>query len=176
MRSWIGGRKMPKHWKIVFCAISALMFLLSAGCAGTLSKNYGSIIPDGHVTDAFDKFQVNPNFNYYYSGSEVYPSAIIGLDKAYTLDSDLWKKVDMTPAKLRELVTYMKDKATTVNFKAPLYGFTMYDDKGKQIGIWYSIIEAKTFLKMKDSNTVIIDTPDINTWLKYEDGNRLHMK
>ena len=70
----------------------------------------------------------------------------------------------------------MKDKSTTVNFKAPLHGFAMFDDKGKQIGVWYSILEAKTSLKMKDSNTVIIVTPDINTWLKFEDGSSLHMK
>jgi hypothetical protein len=52
----------------------------------------------------------------------------------------------------------------------------MFDDKGKQIGVWYSILEAKTYLKMKDSNTVIIDTPDIDTWLQFEDGSRRHMK
>jgi hypothetical protein len=167
---------MPRHWKIAICAIGALMLLSSAGCAGTLFKNYGSIVPDGRVTNAFDKYQINPNYNYYYSGSEVYPSAIIGLDKAYSLDSDLWKKVDMTPAKLRELVTYMKDKATTVNFKGPLHGFAMLDDKGKEIGVWYSILEAKTSLKMKDNQTVIIVTPDIDAWLRFEGGSRLHVK
>jgi hypothetical protein len=167
---------MPRHWRIAFCAISALMLLASLGCAGSLFKNYGSIVPDGRVTDAFDKYQVNQNYNYYYSGSEVYPSALIGLDKAYALDSDLWKKLDMTPAKLREIVTYMKDKAATVNFNVPLHGFAMLDDKGKKIGVWYSILEAKTSLKMEDSHTVIIVTPDIDTWLRFEDGGRLHMK
>jgi hypothetical protein len=29
---------------------------------------------------------------------------------------------------------------------------------------------------MKDSNTVIIDTPDINTWLQFEDGGSRHIK
>lgn len=113
------------------------MILLSfAGCATISFKNYGSIVPDGGVTDAFDKYQVNPSYNYYYSGSEVYPSAVISLDKAYALDSDLWKKVDMTPAKLREIVMNMKNKAATVNFMAPLHGFVMLDDRGKQIGVW----------------------------------------
>jgi len=167
---------MQKKRKIILYALCILSLLPCAGCATMLFKNYGSIVPDGRVTDAFDKYQVNLNYNYYYSGSEVYPSAIIGLDKAYALDSDLWKKVDMMPVKLRELVTYMKDKAATVNFKGPLHGFAMLDDKGKQIGVWYSILEAKTSLKMKDSNTVIIVTLDIDTWLRFEDGNRLHVK
>jgi hypothetical protein len=167
---------MQKEWKPILYVLCFLILLPCAGCAGTLFKNYGSIVPDGSVTAAFDKYQVNPNYNYYYSGSEVYPSAIIGLDKAYALDSDLWKKVDMTPAKLREIVMNMKDKAQTVNFGAPIHGFAMLDDRGKQIGVWYSILKAKTFLKMKDSNTVIIDTPDINTWLQFEDGGSHHIK
>lgn len=167
---------MQKELKLILCALCFLILLPCAGCAGTLFKNYGSMVPDGRVTDAFDKYQVIPNYNYYYSGSEVYPSALIGLDKAYALDSDLWKKVDMTPAKLRELVTYMKDKSAAVNFKATLHGFAMLDDKGKQIGVWYSILEAKTSLKMKDSNTVIIVTPDIDTWMQFEDGGRHHIK
>ena len=80
-------------------------------------------MPDGRVMQAFDKFQVNPNYNYFYSGSEVYPNAVIGLDKAYTLESHLWKKVDMTPAKLREIVTFMKNKAATVNLQTSLHVF-----------------------------------------------------
>ena len=133
--------------------------------------NYGKISPDMAVTNAFETYQINPGYNYYISGSDVYPNAIIGLDKAYTLDSDLWKEVEMTPKKLRELVTDMKDKATTVNWGMPVNGFVMFDDKGNQIGVWYSILEAKTFLKMKDNRTVIIYTPDIDTYERY-DGNR----
>jgi hypothetical protein len=82
----------------------------------------------------------------------------------------------MTPKKLRELVQDMQFKVKDLSWKLVLHGFAMFDDKGKQIGVWYSILEAKTSLKMKDSNTVIIDTPDINTWLKFEDGSSLHMK
>jgi hypothetical protein len=147
-----------------------LMLLPSAGCTGSLFKNYGRIEPDGAVTNAFEKYQVNPKYNYYISGSEVYPNAIIGLDKAYALEPDLWKPVEMTPKKLRELVQYMHDKASNVSIGLALHGFVMLDDKGKQIGVWYSILEAKTSLKMKDDRTVIIITPDIDTYLKYEDS------
>lgn len=169
---------MQKKWKIILYAMCIMILLPCAGCATMAFKNYGSIVPDVRVTDAFDKYQVNPNYNYYYSGSEVYPSAVIGLDKAYTLDSDLWKKVDMTPAKLQEIVTYMKDKAATVNLTTSLHGFVILDDKGKQIGVWYSIIKAttKSSVRMKDGNTVLIDTPDIDTWLQFEDGGRHHVR
>jgi len=169
---------MQKNWKTILSAACAMLLFLSSGCASMPLKNYGSIVADGRVTAAFDKYQVNPNYDYFYSGSEVYPNAVMGLDKAYALESDLWKKVDMTPAKLREIVTYMKDKAATVNLMTSLHGFVILDDKGKQIGVWYSILKAttKSSVRMKDDKTVLIDTPDIDTWLQFEDGSRLRMR
>ena len=151
-----------------FYILCMSLFLSSAGCAGSLINNYGEIIPDGNITTMFEKYQINPHFNYYISGSDVYPNAILGVDKTYTLESDLWKKVDMTHAKFRELVTSMQDRVRALSIKLTLHGFVMLDDKGKQIGVWYSILSVRTSVKMKDSRTVIIDTPDIDTYLKYE--------
>ena len=158
---------MQKQGKITFC-IMWVSLVLFIGCAGSLFKNYGEISPDMRVTKAFETYQINPEYNYYISGSDVYPNAIIGLDKRYTLESDLWKEVEMTPEKLRELVTDMKDKATTVNWGSRPYGFVMFDDKGNQIGVWYSLLEAKTILRMKENREVIIYTPDIDTYDKYD--------
>jgi hypothetical protein len=169
---------MQTKWKTIISAACIVIMSLSSGCASMPFKNYGRIVHDGRVTEAFDKFQVNPNYDYFYSGSEVYPSAVIGLDKSYTLETDLWKKIDMTPVKFKEIVENMKFKSSSVNFRAPLYGFAILDDRGKQIGAWYSIIEAtvSSSVRMKDSQTVLIDTPDINTWLQFEDGSRLRMR
>lgn len=149
--------------------MSVVIIFLSSGCTGSLFKNYGRITPDGNVKTAFEKYQVNPNYNYYISGSDVYPNAIIGLDKALTLEPDLWKQVELTPKKLRELVQDIQCKVKSLRWNLVLHGFAMFDEKGKQIGVWYSILEAKTFLSMKDDHTVIIITPDIDTYLKYED-------
>jgi len=52
----------------------------------------------------------------------------------------------------------------------------MVDDKGKKIGIWYSILSVKTWLKMEDERTGIIYTPDIDTYLKYENDGRHRIK
>jgi hypothetical protein len=161
---------MQRLWRIVLCVMCFLTLLPSSGCSGFHLKNYGRIIPDRGATIVFEKYQINPNFNYYISGSDVYPNAFIGLDKSYTLDSDLWKKVEMTPAKFRELVQDMQSKA--LNIGKSQHGFAMFDDKGNKIGIWYSILSVKTMLKVKDERTVIIYTPDIDTYLKYEDDNR----
>jgi hypothetical protein len=162
----IGGRTMQKNWMTAFYIMLVLILLPYAGCTSSFFKNYGTIVPDGVVTNTFEKYQVNPDYNYYISGSEVYPNAIIGLDKAYALEPDLWKPVEMTPRKLRKLVQYMHDKVSAVSLGVALHGFAMFDDKGKQIGVWYSNLKAKTSLKMKDDSTVIIITPDIDTYPK----------
>jgi hypothetical protein len=171
---WKGGRTMQKHWRITYFVMCMVMLLSSAGCAGSLFKNYGTIIPDRAARNAFEKYQINPNFTYYISGSDVYPNAIIGVDKAYTLESDLWKKVEMTPPIFRELVMDMQTRA--LNLGQSQHGFAMFDDKGNRIGIWYSILSARMMLKMKDSRTVIIYTPDIDTYEKYERGGNDHSK
>jgi hypothetical protein len=126
-------------------------------------------MPDRDATIAFEKYQMNTDFNYYISGSDVYPHVIIGLDKSYNIEPDLWKHVDMTPHKLRELVLDMEQKIRHLNMTLTLHGFTLLDDKGKQIGIWYSILEASTSLWMKDERTVIIITPPLDTYYRYDD-------
>ena len=68
----------------------------------------------------------------------------------------------------------MQSKASSIGQN--LHGFTMFDDKGKKIGIWYSILSVQTTLIMKDEHTVIIYTPDIDTYLKYEDDGHQHLK
>ncbi|MEN6318422.1 MAG: hypothetical protein ABFD82_06660 [Syntrophaceae bacterium] len=161
---------MQRHWRITFYVMCILIVLPSGGCTSSFFKNYGKITPDSKAAQAFETYQINHNYNYYISGSDVYPNVVIGLDKAYKLEPDLWKHIDMTPQKLREFVIDMQDKVGSLNFKLFFHGFALFDDKGKQIGIWYSILEATTSLKMKDEHTVIIITPDIDTYLRYEDG------
>ena len=164
-----GEREMQKYWRITFYVMCILIVLPSVGYTSSLFKNYGKITPDSNAAKAFETYQINPNYNYYISGSDVYPHAIIGLDKVYKLEPDLWKQVEMTPKKIRELVTDMQDKVRSLSVRLSLHGFAMIDDKGKQVGVWYSILRATTSLKMKDDHTVIIITPDIDTYLRYED-------
>ena len=160
---------MQKNWRITFYVMCILIVLPSVGCTSSLFKNYGKITPDRNAERAFETYQINPNYNYYISGSDVYPRVIIGLDKTYKLEPDLWKHVDMTPHKLRELVLDMEQKIRHLNMTLTLHGFALLDDKGKQIGIWYSILEASTSLWMKDERTVIIITPPLDTYYRYDD-------
>ena len=151
-----------------------VVLLLYMGCAGIFQKNYGSIKPDGDVSAAFESYKIDPQLNYYISGSEVYPNALMGLKKTYTLDSDLWKIIEPTAKEFREIIQYMQKRALEAGQHQ--FGFAILDDKGKQIGVWYSILSAKTFVQMKEDGKVIIITPDLDTYEKLEMDGNLHLK
>ncbi len=156
---------MLKSKKRVLSTMCILLILFSFGCAGLGLGNYGKIVPDGNVMHAFETYQVNPGLNYYTSGSDVYPNAIMGIDKRYSLNSTLWKKVEFTPQTLKALVDNMQAKVSEIN--QSLHGFTILDTKGNDIGIWYSILSARTTVKIED-HSVVIFTPDLDTYDKYE--------
>jgi hypothetical protein len=160
---------MYKYGKILLCIMLCIAFLSCSASRGMLVKNWGKIMPNDQVKKDFESYQVSPDMNYFISGSDVYPNAILGLDKAYILDSTLWKKVDLNQASLKELVTYMKNRA--IGFGQFQFGFAVLDDQGKQIGVWYSLLSASTGVKMKGDNKVMIYTPDQNTYERFEDGN-----
>jgi hypothetical protein len=141
--------------------------LSTVACSGTLFKNYGRIDANKEITRAFESHQVNADLRYYISGSDLYPNALMGLHRDYRLDPrTLWKEVTMTPTKMKEIVYYMKAKADEYGLYQ--YGFEMSDDKGRPIGVWYSILTARTFLRMQEDGTVRIDTPEIDTYEKHK--------
>jgi hypothetical protein len=132
-------------------------------CTGTLFKNYGRIDPSREATQAFESYRVNAEFRYFTSGPLVYPNALIGLHRDYRLDPrTLWKEETMTPERMKEIVQFMQMKA--LEYRAVLHGFDMLDDKGRQIGVWYSIMTAPTLVRMQEDGTVRIDTPDLETY------------
>ena len=139
----------------------AWAILSSAGCK-SLYKDYGTIVPNKEVTQAFEIYQIDPDLNYYISGPDMFPNAIMGLNKAYTLDNDLWKKIEMTPEVFRNLVGNMQTRASELSrFQ---HGFAILDDKGRQIGIWYSPLDAGAVIKIQDERTVIIHTPPLDLY------------
>jgi hypothetical protein len=78
----------------------ALCLALTA-CTGQIFRNYGRIDPNGKVTDAFERYEVNPDFRYYISGADLSPNALLGLHREYRLDpTTLWREVEMTPERM----------------------------------------------------------------------------
>jgi hypothetical protein len=152
----------------------ALLFLVLesiTACAFLSNKNFGKFVPDADVTAAFNKSEINPDFNYYITGSDTYPRSILGLNKVYILDSHLWKKVELKPEELSELTARMQQRAMDCCMQGQS-GFAILDDQGRQIGIWYSMLSPSISIKVSDERKVIIYPPNDRDYKSYDDqGN-----
>jgi hypothetical protein len=149
------------------CCLLLAVCLSAMACTGPLFKNYGRIDPSSETTRTFKIYQVNTQFRYYISGSYLFPNALMGLHRDTRLDPEtLWKEVTMTPEKMKEIVDNIHTRAAESG-QYPT-GHEMADDKGRPIGVWFSIMTARTFLRMQENGTVRIDTPPLETYEKFE--------
>jgi hypothetical protein len=147
----------------VISFVCVLMFLWTSGCVGLRMPGYGHIDPNRDVTQAFENYEVKPDLNYYISGRDIFPSAIIGIDKRYTLATQMWKKREFTTETLKSLVLNMQIKAMDLDFIF-VYGFNMLDESGKDIGDWYSIHRATTSVKSIEDNQFSIPPPSYDIY------------
>jgi hypothetical protein len=151
--------------RLLLFALLFLVLLSTTAC--TFFKNYGKFVPDADVTAVFNKSEINPEFNYYITGSDTYPRSILGLYKTYILDSNLWKKIEFKPEELKELTARMQQRAIECGGGRP-FGFAILDDKGKQIGIWYSIWVLSISVKVLNDQKVIIYPPNDKEYMGYD--------
>lgn len=127
-----------------------------------VGTRYGKIRPSRDATEAYENFIVDQNQIYYVSGSDIYPNAIIGINRAWTLESDLWKKRDLNSRSMKELVQNMQFKAAEQILM--LHGFDILDNKERKIGDWFSIMGISMTVKITGERSVIVYTPPIDTY------------
>jgi hypothetical protein len=163
-------------------AVIMWLSILLTGCSSLMKtmENYGEMRPDSNVTEAFERYEINPELTYYISGSESEPNVIIGLDKRYTLVSDLWKHRVFQQSEpsggipqkgtFRYYVEGMNTKAS--RFNTSLQGFDIVDNNGRDIGDWYSILIAPTSVKMLGDMKVSITPPPLDIYERYEREGR----
>jgi len=161
-------------WRKNFGFYLILILCLSmVSCSVSLFGNYGRISPNEEVTRVLEGYRIDPALRYYISGPDLNPNALMGLHRDYRLDpSTLWREAVISSARMKEIVEGMKIKAGELGMFQ--YGFEMTDPHGKPIGIWYSILSARTSLLINDDGTVRIDTPDLDTYDR-SDKNHIHV-
>ncbi len=126
--------------------------ILLNGCVA----NYGSLRPDGEVTRLFKTYQVQTEYQYYFSGPQSRPHAIMGIHRSYTLNSKLWKAVDISEEQLKSWVSSRMYGRLGISPK----GYYIVDPDGKRIGIWYSMWDTTT-VKIVGPGQVSVATPDL---------------
>jgi hypothetical protein len=137
-----------------------LLALMLTGCGGT----YGKFVYDEAVDQVFEDLKVLPEHDYYFSGPDSNPRAIIAIDKRYTLVSSLWKPVEMTEAQLK---SWVKNPARRGHFYPYTFGRYLLDDGGERVGLWYSLRDRHAFATMK-----ILDDKRIQVTTPADDGYR----
>ncbi len=146
----------------ILVAVGVVAIALIAITRWRVGGRYGKVRPNRDITVAYESFTVDPNLNYYISGSDTYPNAIIGIDKTWTLESDLWKKKDLSAEGMRDLVQNMQNRSSEQN--SMLHGFVILDNKGQKIGDWFSIMGLITTVQLTGEKSVIVYTPPIDTY------------
>ena len=135
-------------------AIAAVLILLLWRLS---SGAYGKLSPSSEVTLSYKSYHVDPDSNYYISGSDDFPNAVIGIDKSVTLDSDLWKGINPTPESMKSLIGNMSLRAAEKT--QSLQGYDILDDKGRKIGSWFSPPGMDVMIKSSKEGGVMITTP-----------------
>lgn len=158
-----------KRWFLFTALLSAVLFL--GGCKALSSIKPGQFVAKADVQQAFEACQVNPSYLYYYSGPDAYPIAIIGIDRNVNFDTaGLWKPVKNPSEQLAGLIKSIQDRA--LGLLQFVWGYSLLDNTGKQIGVWYSIPSAVTTVLVKEDGTVMVYTPPLDTYLKLERETR----
>jgi hypothetical protein len=153
---------MKSHMWFIVLLMTISMFA-TAGCADMHS--FGKFVPDDDAKIAFEKFQVNPDYRYYITGSDLYPVAILALNKSYSMGNDLWKELWLTPDSLNEIVINMQIRLLGCCLQNP-FGFSVLDRQGKQIGMLYSYLGVGIVFKVDDNNVVKMYGPRDDDLLK----------
>lgn len=122
-----------------------------------IGGQYGQFQPSGDVTSCYENFRVDSGKNYYISSSDTYPAAIIGIDKTWTLETDLWQKKELSAPLMKEFVQNMQAKA--LDQGAALHGFDIFDNKANKIGDWFSFAGISLSVKITGERKVVVYPP-----------------
>jgi len=135
-----------------------------SNCTATALQNAGTIRESGDITKKYRSLTIDSNYNYYWSGTEINPDAIMGIDKNLTVQSKFWHQVDMTTEQLEYWVTWgdrqFADEGFSTRYLGKYMGAYILDDQGNVVGDWYSKKDWGIF--EFPGNNVIIPHPPKN--------------
>ena len=137
---------------LVLCIGFIVFFMSRSG------ENYGMLKPSDSATERFQSNSQSSDLDYYYSGPESHPLAIIGVEKKFRFDSAKhWVKVRPGEDSLEQLIAAMQSKARQMNQN--LRGFEMVDQRGERVGEWYSAIGIQAVIKRTGIDSVEVWPP-----------------
>jgi hypothetical protein len=154
MKHRSSNKKKAAKAAVVSVILLVIVQSFLSGCAAT-GKNPG-VTTSREATAIWNSYQILPNYRYYYSGPDAQPFYIIGIDDRYKLMTNLWKPVDLTPAKLKDWINYIQPR-----YNPWPYGAYITGPNREQIGLWYSVRDwrRKGSAILGENNQVTVTIP-----------------
>lgn len=147
-------KQIYKNRYNLFFVLAALLIIV--GCK-TTSGNFGKLSHNDGVTNSFESYHVNPEYNYFYSGPQTFPKAVIGISKKFTLESNLWHPIELTPDQLKDWIYH---RANRIIPDVRNNGSYINDPNGDHLGVWYSLRDWQQWARIEiDGNTLKIGGP-----------------
>ncbi len=131
--------------------LSALIWL--SGCA----KNYGRIHWDDSLTQAFQTYQVERDYNFYQYNVGTRVFAIVGLDPKLELRSNIWRELSSDTEDFEVAIDRIWYNFTKIP-RTPRGAF-IRDPGGENVGVYFSSIRFLS-VEFKPDNRVqlLLDT------------------
>jgi hypothetical protein len=144
-----------KAQSIVYGLILLTAALVFTGCAAPAT---GRLQSSPEVTEAFKKSRILANHQYYVSGFQRIPYAIIAVDNNYQLRTGYWKPIDIDSTALSHMI-YRMEYVYSLNPR----GAWILDSEGNRLGVWYSSQYQTTVKRDKNDGITVVnpDPPDL---------------
>ncbi|MBT8366672.1 MAG: hypothetical protein KJP23_18430 [Deltaproteobacteria bacterium] len=139
---------------------SAVIVLLIASLISGCFENYGRLKHNNDITRAFQTYQVEPEYKYYYYGRTNMPYAIIGIDRAYHMRSRIWREVEQDTKKFQNMVFWIWEDIRYAYQRNFTQGAYILDPEGNKVGIWYSGLWSAA-IRFDENNRIVVmpETP-----------------
>jgi len=158
---------MKRIFEISFLLWLFSLFMLS--CASNWTKNNGSSVQDDDIKAMFETYEYVSNYNYFYTGYENDPEAVVGIKEDYELvkvsgrvNVTNWQQFEPGGEKLKELV-----EAMNMPGRGTPYGSIINAPGGDRIGVMYATKGKSSYtdIRLMDGNLIAV-TPhnDNSNW------------
>jgi hypothetical protein len=125
--------------------------LVFAGCG---SVTYGRLENSPEITQVFKDGKILSNHQYYVSGFQRVPYAIIAIADKYQLRPGRWQPLDMNSSTLNQMV-YRMDHVYSLIPR----GAWILDHEGHRLGVWFSS-QYQTTVQREKNNQVMVASPE----------------
>jgi hypothetical protein len=124
-----------------------------------VSGNFARLEYSDQVKQTFESYTVSPEYNYYYWGPKTFPRAFVGISNTYSLKSDLWNPIELTPKLLRNWIWVQANRLPATNLQR--YGSNITGPNGEHFGVWYSLESWQQWARIEiiNDSTITIGAP-----------------